>query len=219
MPEIMIYDEIGPDWLGLVSATRVSAELAALAGQDVTMRINSPGGDVAEGLAIYNAMLRHARVTVEIDGLAASAASFVAMAGRQIRIAENAIVMIHDAMAFVRGYQNPRQTRELLQALDTHTATIAGIYAKRAGDKATVEQIREWMDANTYMDSAAALERGFADVIGQAMATPPVVEPGTPGFDNLPERFFLGKQETQRRMANRIAAEMRLRVLRKSGRR
>ncbi len=95
--EIFLYDDIGPAWLGMIDATSVIAGLKQMEGKRVLLRINSPGGSVDEGAAIYNAIKRHpGGVDVAIDGLAASIAGYIAMAGEKVTIAANARMMIHD---------------------------------------------------------------------------------------------------------------------------
>ncbi|AVP67324.1 hypothetical protein C7H75_04785 [Prescottella equi] len=96
--EVLIYDEIGSSWWGGVSAKSFAKDLSAVEATDITVRLNSPGGDVFEGIAILNALRNHkARITVYVDGIAASAASFIAMAGDEIVMCRNAEMMIHDA--------------------------------------------------------------------------------------------------------------------------
>lgn len=167
MYELFIYDDIGPDWAGMVSAQYVNAEIAKAKNQPITVRINSPGGDVFEGQAIYNALARRGNITVEIDSLAASAASFVAMAGDTIRIAENAMVMIHNAWSVTMGDKN--EHLKIIDVLDKVDGIIAETYQKRAGDKSSIEQIREWMNAETWMTAKEAVERGFANEISQPL--------------------------------------------------
>ena len=98
MADILIYEDIGDGWLGGISAKTFADELKKLKNlTQLNVRINSPGGAVFDGLAIYNTLKKHkANVTVSIDGLAASIASVIAMAGDQITMAENALMMIHD---------------------------------------------------------------------------------------------------------------------------
>src|ERR1051326_7085538 len=94
---LMVYDELGPEWLGMISAETFVPILDSFKGSTINVRINSPGGDVFEGNAIYNALVRHpAQVIVDVDGLAASAASVVAMAGSKIRMAANSMIFVHE---------------------------------------------------------------------------------------------------------------------------
>lgn len=168
MSEIYIYDEIGPDWAGMVSAQYVKSELDKYKGKPVTVRINSPGGSVFEGQSIYNMLRRHgAEITVSIDSLAASAGSFIAMAGDKIEIAENAFVMIHNAWSITFGNKDDHQ--KAVELLDKIDSTIVDTYHARTGGKSTRENIVDWMNAETWMTAKEAVERGFADNIGQAL--------------------------------------------------
>ena len=100
--EVLLYDEIG-GWWGL-TADDFAKDLAAVKAKQITLRINSPGGDVFDGLAIYNSLRLHpADVTCRVEGLAASAASFIAMAGDTIQVCRGSMMMIHDAMGFGIG--------------------------------------------------------------------------------------------------------------------
>jgi ATP-dependent protease ClpP protease subunit len=116
--EIHIYDTIGTDFFGEgVGAKSFIDDLAQFAGQDLSVRINSPGGQVFEGVAIHNALARHdALVNVHIDGMALSIASLIAMAGDTINIAENGIMMIHDPWTWVQG--NAADMRKEAENLD-----------------------------------------------------------------------------------------------------
>src|SRR5690348_8855388 len=127
--EVYLYDIIG-DWG--VSAGDVVAELRAIGDLPIDLHINSEGGSVFDGLAIYNALRNHSKpVTAYIDALAASAASFIAMAASRIVIAKNASMMIHDAIGF--AYGNAADMRALAELLDESSNTIAEIYDDHAG--------------------------------------------------------------------------------------
>lgn len=158
--EVMIYDEIG--YFG-VTASDFVRELNALDVGSITLKINSPGGEVFDGLAIYNAVKDHkANVAVQIDGLAASAASFIAMAGDTIAIQRNAAMMIHDASGLAIG--NASDMRELADLLDGASDNIADIYSQRAGG--TVDEWRARMRATTwYNNGAEAVAAGLADSV------------------------------------------------------
>lgn len=154
---VHIYDEIG--YFGTTAADFVQ-ELAAVKAKTLDVHINSPGGEVWDGVAIHNAIKRHpANVTVHIDGLAASAASFIAMAGDEIVIEPNAQMMIHDAMTLMVG--NAAEMRETAKMLDKTSDTIAQMYADRAGGD--VADWRKAMRAETWYDGAEAVEAGLAD--------------------------------------------------------
>lgn len=158
--QVHIYDEIG--FFGVTAADFVR-DLAAAAG-DLDVHLNCPGGDVFEAVAIYNALAqRPGTVSVYIDGLAASAASFIAQAaspGRLV-IAENASMMIHDA--FGMGIGNAADMRQLADLLDAQSENIASIYAKRSGRPAA--GFRDAMRAETWYVGPAAVAAGLADAV------------------------------------------------------
>ncbi|WP_433766647.1 head maturation protease, ClpP-related [Pseudomonas putida] len=159
---ITMYDPIGMDWWTGegVTAKRVSAALRNIGDKDVTVKINSPGGDVFEGLAIYNLLREHkGKVTVQVLGLAASAASFIAMAADEIQIARAGFFMIHNAWTIAAGDRN--DFTEVATFLDQIDGTLADIYSIRTGDDTKV--IRGLMDVETWMGGSAAVDAGFAD--------------------------------------------------------
>jgi ATP-dependent protease ClpP protease subunit len=164
---VMIYDEIG--YFGVTAQDFVN-QLNALDVADITLKINSPGGEVFDAVAIYNALKDHpATVAVQIDGLAASAASFIAMAGDTISIQRNATMMIHDAAGLAIG--NAADMRELADLLDGASNNIADIYAQRAGG--TAAEWRARMQATTwYNNGAEAVAAGLADTVLGADAEP-----------------------------------------------
>lgn len=156
---LFIYDYIG--WLG-VEAAPVVRELAALNVQTIHVRINSPGGDVFDGLAIYNALKQHsARVIVHVDSLAASIASVIAMAGDEIHMAEGAFIMIHNPWTLAIG--DAAELRKVAEVLDQVGGSLAGIYAGRSGQSR--EDVEAMMDEETWMNAEQAVERGFADSV------------------------------------------------------
>ncbi len=134
--EIFIYGEIGEGWDDETTAARLFVkDLAALDADTLTVRLNSPGGSVTDGLAIYNALKRHpAEVHVEIDGIAASIASLIAMAGDTVSMAANALLMIHAPWGFTFG--NSRDVREFADLLDKHASAMSQAYAAGTGKPA-----------------------------------------------------------------------------------
>lgn len=158
--QVAIYDEIG--FLG-VAAADFLAELKGISG-DVVLNINSPGGDVWDGISIYNQLKqRTGNVKVIIDGLAASAASFIAMAASpgQLEIAPHAQMMIHDGFGMVIG--NAADLRQTADLLDKTSDQIAGIYADRTGKP--VAYFRGKMRAETWYSDSEAVAEGLADAI------------------------------------------------------
>jgi ATP-dependent Clp protease protease subunit len=158
LTEIDLFDEIGD--FG-VSAKDFSAQLKNATG-NVVLRINSPGGDVFQGIAIYNALLAHqGSVRVEILGVAASAASVIAMAGDEIAMAENAFIMIHNAWSLTIGNQEDHDNAsDILGQIDQ---SLASTYAKRTG--INIKAVSQMMDAETWLDAQNAKANGFATEI------------------------------------------------------
>ena len=156
--EVAIYDEIGA--FG-VSAKGFLAELGALpGGAPIDLRLNSPGGSVFDAVAIHNALARHAGpVTAWIDGIAASAASYVAMAGDEVMMPGNAFLMIHDPSGLAAGTAG--DMRAMAEALDKVKASLVAGYAAKSGR--TAEEVSALMAAETWFDAADAVARGFAD--------------------------------------------------------
>ncbi len=158
---ISIFDVIGADYWGDgVTASRIAGALRSLNGADVTVNINSPGGDMFEGLAIYNLLREYeGRVTVKVLGLAASAASIIAMAGDDVQIGRGAFLMIHNCWLLAMG--NRHDFSELAKSLEPFDTAMADIYASRSGlDMAAVLKL---MDAESYIGGSEAVEKGFAD--------------------------------------------------------
>lgn len=157
MAEISIYDEIG--FWG-VTAKDFITDLKSISAKDITLFINSPGGSVFDGLAIYNALRQHpSNVTVKVMGVAASAASFIAMAGDKIVMPENAFLMVHNPMGGVFG--NAQEMRDWADTLDKIAASLIGIYVARTGK--SEEEIKSLLDAETWLTAAEAVDMGFAD--------------------------------------------------------
>ena len=156
--EVAIYDEIGAYG---VSAKGFLAELGALPeGTPVDLRLNSPGGSVFDAVAIHNALKRHeGTVTVWIDGIAASAASYIAMAGDEIVMPENAFLMIHDPAGLVIG--TAEDMRAMAEALDKVKGSLVSGYAAKSGR--TPEEVSALMATETWFDAADAVAQGFAD--------------------------------------------------------
>lgn len=157
---ISIYDQIGASWDGEgVTAKRIGAALRSIGARDVTVNINSPGGDFFEGVAIYNLLRQHPhKVTVKVMGLAASAASVIAMAGDEILMGDGAFLMIHNAWAVAIGNRHDMQTAS--EQLAPFDAAMADVYAARAG--ITAEDAANLMDKETWIGASQAVKDGFA---------------------------------------------------------
>ena len=158
--EISIYDEIG---LWGVTAKDFIDELKALGPvKSIVLSINSPGGSVFDGVAIYNALKRHpALITVRIEGVAASMAGAVAMAGDHIIMPGNAMFMLHDPMGIVAG--NSHEMKQYAELLDKLKNGLVAAYANKSGlDR---EEVEEMMAEETWLTAEEAHEKGFADAV------------------------------------------------------
>lgn len=166
---ITIYDVIGFDWFTGEGFTvkRLNAALRSIGDKDITVNINSPGGDVFEGIAIYNELVLHSgHVTVNIVGMAASAASFIAMAGDTINIGKSSYIMIHEAMSGIYGTADEQQ--QVAEYTRKISNGISEIYAERG--KYDAAKFQEMMavgaiNMGTFFNADEAIEAGLADGI------------------------------------------------------
>lgn len=160
--ELYLYDFIG-GWMDGITAKRVVDDVKALGKiETLNVHINSPGGDVFEGFAIYNVLKQHpADVIVDIDGMAASVASVISMAGDTIRMADNALMMIHNPMG--GQYGTAEELRAKADLMDQIRDNMIATYDKRTKLGAT--KIAELADAETWMNAAEAKRLGFIDDI------------------------------------------------------
>ena len=163
--ELSIYDEIGSYG---VPAKAFIDEMKALGNiSELTLRINSPGGSVFDGIAIYNALKRHpAKVIVTVEGLAASIASVILCAGDEVVMPKNALIMIHDPSAVVMG--SARDMRSMAEALDKMRDGLVSAYQDKTGRDQP--DIVEWMAQETWFDAEEAMKAGFADRIEEPVA-------------------------------------------------
>ncbi len=162
--ELLIYGNIGPSYWDdeSVTAKQLIAELKDVDGKDLTVRINSVGGSVADGIAIFNALRRHSgAVTVEIDAVAYSAASLIAMAGETVIMADNGLLMIHAPMSWASG--NAQQMRKQADILDKYADAMTNAYIRDGGpDKADIEGWLKDGDDH-YFTASEALDLGLID--------------------------------------------------------
>ena len=160
--EVLIYDEIGAYG---VTAKGFLAELGAMADDAaIDLRLNSPGGSVFDAVAIFNALKRHAgEITVWIDGIAASAASYIAMAGDSVVMPQNAFLMIHDPSGLVMG--TAEDMRSTAGALDKVKGSLIQGYAAKSGKPDG--EIAALMAAETWLDAEEALALGLIDRIAE----------------------------------------------------
>ncbi len=159
---ISVYDPIGQDfWTGEgVTARRVASALRAMGAGPVTVNVNSPGGDMFEGLAIYSLLREHkGEVTVKVLGLAASAASIIAMAGDKVQIARAGFLMIHNCWVLAQG--NRHDLREIAGWMEPFDAAMADIYVARTGGD--LADVQRQLDGETWIGGSQAIEQGYAD--------------------------------------------------------
>lgn len=157
---ITVYGVIGEDWYGEgVTLKRIDAALRAIGERDVTVYINSPGGDMFEGIAIYNRLKEHShKVTTKVLGMAASAASIIYLAGSDRQVASSAFLMIHNCWTFLAG--NRHYLRDVADDMQEFDAAMADLYAETSGQGA--DDIAELMDDETFIRGKRAVELGLA---------------------------------------------------------
>jgi len=181
--EISIMDEIG-GWG--ITAKEFTNDLKALGNVDtLNVIINSPGGSVSDGNAIYNALKKHdAAVNVSIEGAAYSMGSVIAMAGDTVGMAENAVMMVHDPLS--GGYGNAAELRKLADVLDTFKAGLVSAYVKKTGK--TADEISAIMSEETWFTAQDAVDAGFADTITDAVEVSASFDLSK--FKNMPESIL-----------------------------
>lgn len=187
--EIYIYEQIGKDYFSddAISAKQFVEDLKALGDiEKLNIRINSPGGSVFEGLAIYNQLKAHkASKTVYIDGVAASIASVIAMSGDTIIMPENALMMIHDPHALAIG--DAEIMRKMADILDKTAESLVSIYRDKCGK--TDEEIRSAMKAETWFSAKEAVEFGLCDEMTEAVKMAAHFDLSK--FKNIPETLLI----------------------------
>jgi ATP-dependent protease ClpP protease subunit len=207
--ELTLYDAVGYDpWSGGgITAKDFAKQLKALGNPStITLHVNSPGGDVFDGLSILNQLKQHpARVNVQIDGLAASIASVIAMAGESIAIAPSAMMMIHRAHGGAFGHASDmRQMADLLDKID---GQIAGVYAERSGRRAA--DFAKLMQADSWFTGEEAIRAKLADSLlpsNRADHRPPQSEIARRLASNAGDRIDHDIAEARRRVAARRPA-------------
>lgn len=182
--EISIYDEIG--FWG-VSAASFAQDLKDCGNnlKQINLHIHSPGGDVFDGIAIYNLLKNHpANVTVYIDGLAASMASVIAMAGNEVIMPENAMMMIHKPWGIQGG--DAEDMRKYADLLDKVENTLIPAYANKTGK--TPEELAEMLSAETWLNGKECVEQGFADKLAEPLvAMASIKSRKLEDFENMPK--------------------------------
>ncbi len=160
MNEILIYEDIGEGFFDEgITAKSIKAQLDKFNGGDVLVRINSAGGDVFDGLAIYNLLNEYpGEVSIKVDALAASAASVIAMAGDNREMADNALLMIHDPWTMAVG--DSAEMRKMADILDKAKDSIVTTYMSRVSEDE--EAVRNMMAEETWLNASEAMAMGFA---------------------------------------------------------
>ena len=162
--EISIFDEIG---MYGVSAKQFITDLKSIPATDrIVLKIHSPGGEVFDGNAIFNALQRRGNVEVQIEGLAASMATVISLAGMPVKMAANGFYMIHNPWGVAMG--DAAELRDQAVLLDKIRSNMVGAYAAKSGQSA--EQIQEWMDSETWFTAEEALSAGFVDEITDTLS-------------------------------------------------
>lgn len=188
--EIWIYDEIGRGE-STTTAVAIQQERADQT-KPLVVRINSDGGLVFQGYGIFNTLVRHkAGVIVEIDGIAASAASLIAMAGNTIRIADGAFLMIHQCWGGIFGNKEemPKFYEETMARMENIDATMIKKYAQKSGLAA--EDVDAMLRAETWLTSEKAVEMKFADEIMNEARAIPFVEQDKWEYKNTPAALLV----------------------------
>ncbi|MFD8866018.1 head maturation protease, ClpP-related [Streptomyces sp. NPDC059590] len=204
--EVVIYDEIG--YWG-VTAEDFMAELRGLDVGEITLRVNSPGGEIFDGIAIHNLLRSHrAHVTTHVDSLAASIASVIALAGDRVVMQPHSQMMIHDGSGLVIG--NAADMREMAELLDRQSDNIAAVYAEKSGG--TVAEWRERMLAETWYSAQEAVEAGLADEVAPSRQRRDEGEPDQTAPDmaaawDLSIFRYAGRQAAPSPVASAVPAE------------
>lgn len=195
--DVYLYDTIG-GWG--ISAAQFKNDLKALGTpKTIDLRVNSDGGDVFEGRAIYTQLAQHsARIVAHVDGIAASIASLICMAADEIRMADGAFMMIHNAWSFTIG--NAAEHQRMVDLLNSVDGTVQETYAARTGQAAA--DIKRWCDDETWMTATEAVARGFADVKDEPVKVAAALRDPS-RFRNLPAQL----------RPNRVAAAAALQAM------
>ena len=179
--DISIHDEIG-GW-GISASDFISELRSHKNATAINLSIHSPGGSVLDGFAMYNALKSHpAKVHGHVEGLAASAASFVLMAADTISMPEDSFIMIHNAWTFVGG--DSEELRSVAATMDKLQDSIVNIYEKRTGMEE--QAIRDMMSEETWLNAVDSLEHGFIDTITGALKVAANLNGFSKHFKSLP---------------------------------
>lgn len=204
--DVYVYDAIGA-WYGVDPAAFVK-EISGHNGKTMHLRINSPGGDVFDARAMVTAIQQRKGKTVShIDGLAASAASYLAIAADEVEMSDGAFFMVHNAWTLAMG--NRHELREVADLLDKVDASLVKDYRAKTG--ADEDQVRAWMDAETWFSAEEASTAGFIDRIAEKVKADARVDWDLSAYDKTPAALLAQKPEAPK--FDRAKAERRLRLI------
>lgn len=199
--DISIFGEIvsaGWEWdESETSANTFQKDLKSLGEvTEINLHINSPGGSVFEGVAIYQMLIQHkAKINVYIDGLAASIASVIAMAGDVIYIPNNAMMMVHNPWTYALG--NANELRKQAEDLDKIGSSMRESYLNKAGKKISEEDLTVLLDNETWLSAKEAVDYGLADeLLPENRVAACVSKELFAKYKNVPETFAKGENET-----------------------
>lgn len=194
--EIMIYDVIG--W-PFNDASELVRHIAGLKGKAIKVRLNTPGGDVFDGMAIFNALKAHdGKVTVVIESLAASMGSIIALAGAEVQAYSNSMMMIHEPWGYVAG--NQYELRDIADVLEKMSANMIDIYASESN--VGKRDVKAMMKAETWMTAKEAKEKGFIDtVLESGKAAKAQFDLSV--FSNVPDDILSAQPECGRELSAR----------------
>lgn len=195
--DIYIYDQIGDYWGDSYSAKDLLEDIKAESFNKINLYINSPGGDVFDGVAIYNILQRvksdkNIKVDVHIDGMAASIASIIAMVGDKIYMPANSMIMIHNPWTYTTG--NAIELRKTAEELDKICDSMKTIYLKRFNQ--TDEKLTELLDSETWLTADEALEYGLCDeVLEEVKMVAKFDDKAFRNYKHVPNAFLNAKNE------------------------
>ena len=207
---VSILGTIGEDFFGEgITARRIAGALRSIGPKDITVHINSPGGNVFEALAIYNLLREHKQeVTVKVLGLAASAASVIAMAGDRVEVPRAGFMMIHNTWAVAVGDRH--DMREFANTLEPMDKALADVYAARSG--LDQKEVGKMMDRETWIGGSEAVDKGFADALLPADQVAKDAKASAELGVNAAERrveFMLAKAGLSRADRTRLISELK----------
>ena len=190
--EVLLYGDIGEGFFTEgIGAKQFAEDLKALGPiKNLDIRVNSPGGSVFEGLALFNTLERHpAKKTVTVDGLAASIASLVCMCGDVIRMPQNALMMVHDPFALVMG--NAKDMEKMAETLVKIKGCLISAYTKKSG--LSDKEVSDLMSDETWMTANEAVEWGFADEVAEPMRMAASMNFDLSAYKKAPKNLFSKK--------------------------